>query len=75
MVITVLYAFGFLWHDLVEVVSDVYCYVHASILDWRTETFSLSPLYPLYLASYRYIVSLLNELGPSVQERLKFGPM
>lgn len=51
MVITILYAFGFLWHDLVEVVSDVYFYIHASILDWRTETF---PFSSLYLASCIY---------------------
>lgn len=75
IVITVLYAFGSPWHGLVKAVSNVYFYVYAPLPDWMTETFSFSSLYPLYLASCKYIVSLLNELDPGVQERLEFGPM
>lgn len=62
-VITVLEAFGSLWHGLIEAVSNVCLYVYASILHWKMDTFSFSSLYLLFLVSCSYIVSLLNELG------------
>lgn len=61
--INVLYAFGSQWHSLLEAVPNVYFHVYAPILEWGAETFFYSSLHPLYLASSRYLVSLLNELG------------
>lgn len=62
IVITLLEAFGSLWHVLIEAVSNVRFRVYAPILDWKMDTFSFSSLYPLYLVFYSYIGCLMNEL-------------